>query len=105
MSVNLIKNSSLHHRVSMLGGCLKVLNMDGWMALRIEFCHKFKNGASIVEVVHISLKDKQGTLHIVSQPLVRSVVVNKKYLFKETYGKDKDLMDSISKYLLFINLQ
>ena len=103
MSVNLIKNSSLHQRFSVMGGYLKVLNIDGWMALRIEFSNKFNN-INMKEVVYISLKDKEGNLHIVSQPLSRSVATNKSF-FKQTYGKDKDLMDSIRKYLLFINLQ
>jgi hypothetical protein len=105
MSVQLINNSFLHHRISSLGGNLTVINTNGWFSLRIEFSHKINSvGAAIIEYVNISLRDDK-TLHVVSLNETKTFSSRNKYLFKNTYARDENLMSSIRDYLIKVNYQ
>ncbi len=105
MSVQLLKNSFLHRRISLLGGNLTVINTNGWFSLRIEFTHKINSlGVMMNEYVNITLKSDK-TLYVVSQGDSKIFPNQNKYLFKNTYAKDEDLMSSIREYLITVNYQ
>lgn len=73
--------------------------------MRIEFTHKINSlGVRMNEYVNITLKSDK-TLYVVSQGDSKIFPNQNKYLFKNTYAKDEELMNNIREYLITVNYQ